>query len=177
LFGNGSTRNNGRLDGDTIYRWSFNRSGRKSLPGRSLVASFRPVDSFSSFSRRPAAALHLEHFVFDSADNGFVLIVVLKEIGDIKEGVAIEADIDECRLHSRQNARYTAFVDASREGVFFFPFVEQFHDLIVFKDRHPCLVASCRNDKLFRHSFLPLGSLKSSDRRESGPENKCFNPA
>jgi hypothetical protein len=54
---------------------------------------------------------------------GVVMIVVfeiLEDVADIQEGVAIEADVDESRLHARKDASDFAFVDAANEGELFF---------------------------------------------------------
>ena len=55
-----------------------------------------------------------------------------QKIGDVKECVPLQPDINECRLHSGQNARDTAFVNGTREGVFVFALVVNFRELIVF---------------------------------------------
>jgi hypothetical protein len=43
-----------------------------------------------------------------------VLLLQIHKVGNVQEGVAFESNIDECRLHARQHARYTAFVDGAR---------------------------------------------------------------
>ena len=47
-----------------------------------------------------------------------VFVLRLDEIGDVKEGIALETDLDERRLHAGEHARHFAFVDGAREGVF-----------------------------------------------------------
>src|SRR5579863_5888881 len=42
-----------------------------------------------------------------------VVFEVFENVADVEERVAIEADVDERRLHARQNARYFSFVDAA----------------------------------------------------------------
>ncbi len=64
---------------------------------------------------------------------GFFLIFEFEEVGDIEECVALEADVDKCRLHAGQNAGYAAVIDRPRQGVFVFAFVIDFRELIVFK--------------------------------------------
>jgi hypothetical protein len=51
-------------------------------------------------------------------------------------------------------------MNTSCEGIFFFTFVEELHDLIVFKDGHPRLMAASRDDKFFGHSISPVGLLE-----------------
>jgi hypothetical protein len=49
-----------------------------------------------------------------------VIFEIFENVADVKEGVAIEADIDESRLHAREDASYFSFVDAADEGELFF---------------------------------------------------------
>src|SRR5579862_3367462 len=47
--------------------------------------------------------------------NGFVQVFILlfeiHEIGNVQEGVAFESNVDKCRLHARQHACHSAFID------------------------------------------------------------------
>ena len=95
---------------------------------------------------RAAASFHLEDLFLDGAHYRVVFFVVLKKIGNVEERVALQPDVDKCRLHSGQNARYAALVDTSRQGIFFFAFVEKLHDLVVFDDGNPCFMAPRRDD-------------------------------
>ncbi len=58
--------------------------------------------------------------------------LLFKKIGDVEKCIALEAEVDKCRLHARQNARNTAFVNGTREGIFVFALVVYFRELIVF---------------------------------------------
>jgi hypothetical protein len=49
-----------------------------------------------------------------------VVFEIFENIADVEEGIAIEADIDERRLHAGENAGDFAFVDATDEGELFF---------------------------------------------------------
>jgi hypothetical protein len=49
-----------------------------------------------------------------------VVLEIFENIADVKESIAIEADIDERRLHAGKNAGDFAFVDATDEGELFF---------------------------------------------------------
>jgi hypothetical protein len=82
---------------------SHSRSGR--LPGR--LAARRGSKYFA------ALLLHLLNFALYGGDDVVVIFEIFEEVADVKEGVAIEADIDEGRLHARQHARNTAFVNAA----------------------------------------------------------------
>ena len=60
-----------------------------------------------------ALVLHLLDLVLDCGDNVIEFLDVFQEIADVQEGVAIEADFDEGRLHAGKHACDTAFVDAA----------------------------------------------------------------
>jgi hypothetical protein len=49
-----------------------------------------------------------------------VVFEVFEDIADIQKGVAVQADVDESRLHARENASNLAFVDAADERELFF---------------------------------------------------------
>lgn len=49
-----------------------------------------------------------------------VVFEVFENIADVQEGVAIQADVDECRLHAWEDASNLAFVDAADERELFF---------------------------------------------------------
>ena len=86
-------------------------------------------------------AVQLEDLLLHAGHDLVVLLVVLEEIRNIEERIAVQADIDERRLHARQHPRHPAFVDASRQRIFVFALMINFDYLIVFDDRHACFVA------------------------------------
>ena len=49
-----------------------------------------------------------------------VVFEIFEDIADVKEGVAIEADVNERGLHAGEDAGNSAFVDAADEGELFF---------------------------------------------------------
>jgi hypothetical protein len=49
-----------------------------------------------------------------------VLFEIFEDVADVQEGIAIEADIDESRLHAGEDAGDFAFVDAADERELFF---------------------------------------------------------
>ena len=65
-----------------------------------------------------------------------IFFFIEKKIGDVKEGVAFEADADKSGLHARQHARHTAFVDGTCKRVFVFTLKIDFCELIFFDDRN-----------------------------------------
>src|SRR5271157_176265 len=48
-----------------------------------------------------------------------IILEVFENVADIQEGVAIQANIHECRLHARQNARDFSLIDAADERELF----------------------------------------------------------
>jgi hypothetical protein len=49
-----------------------------------------------------------------------VVFEVFENVADVEERVAIQADLDESRLHAREDASYFTFVDAADERKLFF---------------------------------------------------------
>ena len=49
-----------------------------------------------------------------------IIFEIFENIADVQEGVAVQADIHECRLHTGQNAGNSAFIDAADKREFFF---------------------------------------------------------
>jgi len=76
------------------------RSGRSGLLGE-------------DFATRRGRRLDFLNFALDRRDHVIVVFEILEEIADVEEGVAIESDFDEGRLHPRQYSCDPAFVDTS----------------------------------------------------------------
>jgi hypothetical protein len=49
-----------------------------------------------------------------------VVFEIFEDVADVKEGIAVEADIDESGLHAGEDAGDSAFVDATDEGELLF---------------------------------------------------------
>jgi hypothetical protein len=49
-----------------------------------------------------------------------VVLEIFENVADVEESIAIEADVNESRLHAREDAGDFAFVDAADEGELFF---------------------------------------------------------
>jgi len=49
-----------------------------------------------------------------------VILEIFENVADVQEGVAIQTNVHESRLHSRKDAGDFAFVDAADEGELFF---------------------------------------------------------
>ena len=65
-----------------------------------------------------------------------LVFLFFQEIGYVKESVALQSNVDECRLHSRQDSRYATFVNGTSERVFVLTLKINFVELLVFHDRH-----------------------------------------
>ena len=83
------------------------------------------------------------------------VFVFFKEIRDVQERIAFQSQIDERRLHPRQHARNSSFMDASRQGILRPPLKVNLDQLVVFENRHLGLVAVRRNHQLFTHLTSP----------------------
>jgi hypothetical protein len=49
-----------------------------------------------------------------------VVFEIFEDIADVKESIAIEADVNESGLHAGEDAGNSAFIDAADEGELFF---------------------------------------------------------
>jgi hypothetical protein len=114
---------------------AFHRSGRSTFQLRTVCDG-----------RGWSTLVHPEDFLLHSAHNGIVLVVVFEKVGDIEERVAFEANVHECGLHAGEDPGHTSFMDTAGEGILFFTLVEDFHKLVVFKNRDPRFVPCGRND-------------------------------
>jgi hypothetical protein len=90
-------------------------------------------------------AIQFENPILNAGYDLVVLFVVLEEVGNIQERVPIQSDIDECRLHSGQNTRDPAFVDAAGQRILVFALMVDFDHLVVFDHRYAGLVPVGRN--------------------------------
>jgi hypothetical protein len=61
-----------------------------------------------------------------------ILVFELDKVRYIQKRIALQAEVDKCRLHAGQNARYSSVVYGPCEGVLVFAFVINFRELIVF---------------------------------------------
>jgi hypothetical protein len=101
--------------------------------------------SFRSGGHGLPRTVQLQDLFLHAGDDLVVLVVVFEEIGDVQEGIALQAYVDKCRLHARQHPRDSTFMDTARQRVFILPLVENFNYLIVFDHRHSCFVAIRRD--------------------------------
>jgi hypothetical protein len=80
-----------------------------------------------------------------------VILQILEHVADVQEGVAIEANFDECRLHAGEDARYFSFVNATDEGELFLALNVNLDQLTFFHNRDSAFVRACGNYQFFRH--------------------------
>src|SRR6185436_20339148 len=64
----------------------------------------------------------------------------------------LEIEVNERRLHAGKYLRDAALVDIADNASRGFPLDENFDDVIVLEDRHPCFVARRGDDHLLVHS-------------------------
>jgi hypothetical protein len=79
----------------------------------------------------------------------YVFAVLVEEVGDIEKGIAFEAEVDEGRLHARQDAGDSSFVDTACQRIFVGTLKMHLDELTVFEDGDFGLVA-----RLADHQFL-----------------------
>jgi hypothetical protein len=60
------------------------------------------------------------------------IFLFLHEIGDVEKCVALQAEVDECRLHPGKNPGYPTLVNGPGERVFVLPLVINLGELVVF---------------------------------------------
>jgi hypothetical protein len=65
------------------------------------------------------------------------VFLFFEEVRYVKECIALQADVDECRLHSGKHASDTTFVNGSGESVFILALVVDFGELVIFENRQP----------------------------------------
>jgi hypothetical protein len=62
--------------------------------------------------------------------------VLFEEIGDIQEGILLDADVHEGRLHARQHLAHLALVNVADEAAVLSPLDVVLHQLVVLQDGH-----------------------------------------
>ena len=92
-----------------------------------LLISFLPI-GVADLPRGLVAAGCCGFFQFV----GFFLVFQLEKVSYIQEGVALESDVDKCRLHTWKHAGDAPVIDRARQSVLVFAFVIDFRELIVF---------------------------------------------
>ena len=80
-----------------------------------------------------------------------VLGQLLEDVGDVEEGVALEAEVDEGRLHAGQDPGDPALVDAPRDAAVGLALDEELGDDPVLEEGHLRLVGGGVDDEIPGH--------------------------
>ena len=132
-----------------------------------LDARLRPsAPSFCLLALASTSPLSL--LVLVAAFEAFELLEGVDDFGDIEKPVALEAEVDEGRLHAGQHFRDPALVDVADDAAMTFTLDEDFGDEIVFEDGHHGLVAIGGDDHLLGHSQTPRRVGRVRRVRRSG---------
>ena len=81
-----------------------------------------------------------------------VLFEVFDDVGDVEEGVALEPEVDEGRLHPGQDLRHAALVDVADDGAMPRPLHPQLDDLPLIEHGDARLVSRRIDHDLPRHA-------------------------
>src|SRR6267378_5412232 len=88
------------------------------------------------FRRGPGLRFGITLFRFVD-DDPFELSFFIKEIGDVKERVAFQTDIDKGGLHARQDAHYATLVDIADDTLVLLAALDiKLGDSFIFDDRN-----------------------------------------
>jgi hypothetical protein len=139
----------GRLDVGRSRRYNGTRcrrgrSGRRRNGGNRGNGGDRRTFSTASF-------LKLSDFVFYRRNDLVVFFGVFEEVGDIKEGVALEADVHEGGLHPGKDFRDPAFINVAYNPLRSMPFNVVFDEFIVLQNGDLCFLGGGGNDQFFLH--------------------------
>src|SRR5262249_52085521 len=91
------------------------------------------------------------------------------EVGDVEEGVALEADVHEGGLHAGKDAGDFAVIDGACESVFVLALVINLGEGVVFNDSETRLVRGTADVNFFRH-FCSLSARPSGSERQTETE-------
>jgi hypothetical protein len=154
--------------------WSEHRSGRRHRGGRLLYGRSRDWQYNGRRSHfRDYGSWRLDHRGSDGRCKGcgcacllvrelggarfrflkdlVVFFLVFIKVGNVKEGVAFEADINKRRLHAGKHAADASFVNAADQADVGISFEIHLDQLVVFKHGHFRLVRRRGNIHLLRH--------------------------
>jgi hypothetical protein len=146
LLGSGQRNGWRRRRGNSRRGGRFGSGGQL---GRGPLAWRRVCLSRGNGRRRGSqdrSFLHLKDLLFNARYDFVVFVVILEEVRDIQECIAIEANVHEGRLHAGKHACDAALMDTAGQRIFFFTLIVDFDYLIVFEDCHPGFMAIRRNN-------------------------------
>ena len=126
-----------------IARFRRNHNGWTALAILSLLgtaAALAAILSAAVLSRvlLSIGVAHFTRWLVAAADRSFFklvglfLVFQLHKVGDVEEGVALQPNVDKCRLHAGEHPGDAPVVNGSGQRVLVFAFVIDFRELIVF---------------------------------------------
>jgi hypothetical protein len=101
-------------------------------------------------------------------ENPLVLVGVLQEVGNVKEGITFQPDVHKRRLHARQDTTNAALVDSTHQPDIDVALVVHFNNLVVLHETNLRLMGRRRDKQLLRHQKLLSQELERIDPGESG---------
>jgi len=108
------------LSGVAVLGTAFGRFERNGFIRTGTRFAGQDVDGRSRFARNLRRVTIAATVAGIMAVAMIVIVQIFKNITDIEEGVAVETDVHESRLHTWEDAGDFTFVDAADEGEFFF---------------------------------------------------------
>src|SRR6185437_1107123 len=92
--------------------------------------------------------------------------LLFHEVGDVEEGVALQADVHEGGLHARKDTRDASVIDGASERVFVLALVVDLGEFVLLDDGKPRLLRRAGYIDFFRHccSFCPRRIQKSGHK-------------
>ena len=76
-----------------------------------------------------------------------------RDILDVEEGIAVQADRHERRLHPREHAMDSPEIDVADQALPAPALVEDLHDAALLRESHPRLRSRRVDEELFPHAF------------------------
>jgi hypothetical protein len=92
----------------------------------------------------------------------FELLDGVDDFSDVQEGVALEPDVDERRLHPREDFRHPPLVDVADDAALILALDEDLDDLVVLENGHARVVRPRGDDHLLVHGNSNRHGCRSS---------------
>src|SRR5262245_10483397 len=123
-------------------------SGDRRLFGRSLYCYRTDWDWAHRRGNRldTAAFLQFGDFIFNSRNNFFVFFRVFKEIRNVEESVAVQADVHESGLHAEKDFRYLTFIYIADDALGAVPLNIKLNEFVVLQNGELGFLGCCGND-------------------------------
>ena len=79
-------------------------------------------------------------------------VEALEGVGDVEERVALEADLEESRLHSGEDPGHPSLVDVADDVTLGRPLDEELGEHPIFQECYACFLGRCADDDVFVHA-------------------------